>query len=181
MKTLKVISISLLVFLLIQMCTKDQFNIYLKDLESAKGISNNSDLNVDFYFALVDRENKPISSFQSGDSVFFYYLLKNNSDSELTYSRPNYELLDLLHFYKKDNPQDSQYHFIGKPTAYFTMNAVYKKIKPKSVVELGRIKINYYSNWPQMDPGSYYVGDSILLSINHYKITYKKRIYFDIH
>ena len=182
MKTIKGILIIVLIFILTPQCTKDSGDISLVgfELEKCQILNSNIGSDVDLYFALVNKKNEVINSFNSGDDISFKFYLKNNTSSDLTYSKPCSELLWPLHVYKQKDNQTGIYDFVGQPSMQCVMVAVYAKLKANSAVELGNIPINGDLQWPEMNSGSYYVGDSITLSINSQKITFSKRIYFDI-
>lgn len=162
-------------------CGKDPLTINLRDFDKGICQSNNTNYGVDLYFALVNNENKIIDSFRLGENASFKYYLMNNSDSEITYAEPCPELLDLLHVYKKNSVQENQYTFIGQPSMYCLAIGKFSKLKSKLAVEFNNIYINSDINWPEMKPGSYFVGDTIRLFINDKKFIYSKRVYFKIY
>lgn len=182
MKTTLYFAFILLTIILIQVgCSKDPIPIDLKDFEAEKCQSINNTSGVDLFFMLVNDDNQLIDSFRIGENVSFKYYLRNNTDNELTYMEPCSELLSLLNVYKKNPFQENQYNFIGRPSFVCVAMAKFTKLKAKTAIELGNISIKSDIKWPEMNPGSYYVGDSILLVVNDLKYIYTKRIYFNIY
>jgi len=162
-------------------CRKEPILFDLKNFEAEKCQSSNNIYGVDLFFMLVNDEDQIIDSFRLGESVSFKYYLKNNTDNELTYCEPCSELTSLLHVYEKDSSHENLYNFIGRPSINCVMVQKFSKLKANTFVELGNVSINSDLNWPQMNLGSFYVGDSILLVINDEKVIYSKRIYFKIY
>jgi len=129
---------------------------------------------------LADKNNMVIQTFEQGDTVVFNFYLKNQSDEEITYKSPCSEILDFLRVYKRvDNKEE--YNYIGKPSVNCTANVIIEKIGPNKTKLIGIVGLpSTPVIWPEMDSGSYYVGDTLRISVNDWYRNFISRLYFKI-
>ena len=123
---------------------------------------------------LVDENNEKIESFDEGDSVLFMFYLTNNMGREITYERPNAEILQFLEVFKEN--QDGDYIYIGHPYVYRPPILFIDTLDVNSTVLLGGVPVTDDFHWPDTSHGNYYVGDTLSISIddqrNHYQSYY---------
>jgi len=127
---------------------------------------------------LVNDNNVVIDTFEKGDSVLFKFYLTNNMGREVTYVRPSYEILNFLKVFKQNLNGD--YEYIGQPHANFVMVCIIDKINDNETKLLGGVPITNEFNWPEINPGNYYVGDTLKLTIDDERRHFESRIYFTI-
>jgi len=129
---------------------------------------------------LVDKNNTVIQTFEQGDTVVFNFYLKNQSDEEITYKRPCGELCNFLRVYKRVDDKE-EYNYIGKPSLNCTANIIIDKIGPNKTKLIGIVRLpSTIVIWPEMDSGSYYVGDTLRISVNDWYRNFISRLYFKI-
>jgi len=137
-----------------------------------------------FLVELVNNNNVMIDSFEKDDSVFFNYYLTNNMGREVSYVRPKGEILNFLKVFKQNF--EGEYEYIGKPSAFFSGLPIIKKIDDNetklisSVLFIASAQFTSEFNWPEMNSGNYYVGDTLKLTINNERYHFESRLYFKI-
>lgn len=132
---------------------------------------------IEFFVKLVNDKNVVIDTFEKGDSVLFKFYLINNMGREITYVR-NEGIMDFLTVHKKN--LKGEYEYIGNPSAIFAPVYIIEKIKDNETKLLGSIPTTNEFNWPEMNPGNYYVGDTLKLTIDDERRNFIQRIYFTI-
>ena len=118
------------------------------------------------------------SQFTQSDSLIFEFHLTNHTGIEATYLRPCGEFGDYLHIYHENN--EGNYVYYGRPEYYCAAVAVYLGISDNETILLGRIPWNTGHGWPEIEAGSYYVGDTLTLQINDKSHQFAERIFFEI-
>ncbi len=185
MKRFKCITYALIsIFLMADACNKEPHNDLPSNfqLKSCLCNKNPSSVNseVDLCFMLVNNKDQVCDSFRTGEILNFKFYLINNTDNEVKYQVPCYELTDLVHIYMKDSL--NKYTFIGAPEIRCVLWPYFDILKPHTTLDLGFLSTKDVDiNWPVLNPGSYYSGDSLRLGINNKKYTFYKRIYFKIY
>jgi len=129
-------------------------------------------------FKLTDEFGDSKSQFTRSDSLIFEFLLSNHTGNEATYLRPCSEFANYLHIYQEDPNGDFVYY--GRPEYNCVDVAVYLDISDGETVVIGRIPWDTDYGWPEMEPGRYYVGDTLSLMINDRIYEFEERIYFEI-
>jgi len=127
---------------------------------------------------LVNDNNVVIDTFEKGDSVLFKFYLTNLMGREVTYLRPNPEIIDFLKVFKQNFTGD--YEYLGQPHVAIPFIIIPEKIKDNEVKLLGSVPITSDFNWPEMNPGNYYVGDTLKITIDDERCHFESRIYFTI-
>ena len=127
---------------------------------------------------LVNDNNVVIDTFEKGDSVLFKFYLTNNMGREVTYVRPNSEILDFLKVFKQNFKGD--YEYISHPSIYGPPIYIIDKINENETKLLGSVPTTSEFHWPEMNPGNYYVGDTLKLTIDDERRHFIQRIYFTI-
>lgn len=133
---------------------------------------------IELLVELVNDNNEVKDTFNKGDSVFFSFYLINNMGREITYRRPGYELFEFLKVFKQNFKGD--YEYIGRPSVYFVPTNVIKKVNDTETKLIGSIPLIGDLNWPEMNTGNYYVGDTLNLYIDSERHQFESRIYFII-
>lgn len=133
---------------------------------------------IEVLIELVNENNLVIDTFEKGDSVLFKFYLTNNMGREVTYVRPNDGIMGYLKVYKKN--LEKEYEYIGHPWGYGPGVVIIEKINDKETKLLGSVPITSEFNWPEMNPGNYYVGDTFKITIDDERRHFESRIYFTI-
>jgi len=133
---------------------------------------------VEFFVKLVNDKDAVIDTFEKGDSVFFKFYLVNNMGREVTYIRPRTEIRDFLKVFRQNLSED--YEYIGIPNVIFAPVGIYEKvtINKNETKLIASVPIDF--TWPEMNPGNYYVGDTLKLKIDDERRYFIQRIYFTI-
>ena len=127
---------------------------------------------------LVDDNDVIIDTFEKSDSVLFKFYLINNKGREVTYVRPNDGIMGFLKVYKKS--LKGEYEYIGHPWVYWAPVVIIEKINDKETKLLGSAPTTSEFNWPEMNSGNYYVGDTFKITIDDERRHFESRIYFTI-
>lgn len=127
---------------------------------------------------LTDEFGVSKSQFTLNDSLILEFHLSNHTGYEATYLRPCSEFANYLHIYQEDPNGD--YIYYGRPEYNCIAVAVYIGFSDGETALLGRIPWDTDHGWPEIEPGRYYVGDTLFLSINDRRYEFEERIYFDI-
>jgi len=127
---------------------------------------------------LVNDNNVVIDTFEKGDSVLFNFYLTNNMGREVTYVRPNAEIIGFLKVFKQNFNGD--YEYIGQPHVAIAPVTIIDKINDNETKLLGGVPITNEFNWPEINPGNYYVGDTLKLTIDDERCHFESRVYFII-
>ena len=133
---------------------------------------------IEFLVELVNENNKVIDTFEKGDSVLFKFYLTNKMGRELIYERPDAAFFDFLETYKQNHK--GNYEYIGAPRVLMTGTLYLDTINDNEVKYLGAIPVTGEFNWPEMDQGNYYVGDTFKITIEGERNYFESRIYFTI-
>lgn len=127
---------------------------------------------------LADEFGVSKSQFTLNDSLIFEFLLSNHTGNEGTYLRPCSEFGNYLHIYQEDPNGD--YIYYGHPEYNCYAVAVFLGISDDETVLLGRTPWDTNHGWPEIEPGRYYVGDTLSLLINDVIHYFEDRIYFEV-
>jgi hypothetical protein len=133
---------------------------------------------IEFFVKLVNDNNEVINTFEKGDSILFKFYLKNNMGREVAYERPFSGIMDFLKVFKQN--LEGEYEYIGHPCAYSPSVVIIEKINDNETKLLGSVPTSSEFNWPEMNPGNYYVGDTLKLTIDDGRLNFIQRIYFTI-
>jgi hypothetical protein len=133
---------------------------------------------ISFEVSLVNDNNTPIESFEIGDSVTFLFYLTNNTSRDIWYSEPCTELYDFLKVHKLIS--DIEYSYIGKPGIPCAGVERQEQIKKNETGLVGSLPLTETWNWPNLDQGFYYVGDTFKINVNSEILYFTSRIYFEI-
>jgi hypothetical protein len=159
-KQVEVIALVLIILSILSSCKKDDPNDILVEIK------------------LTDEFGATTSQFTQSDSLIFEFHLANHTGIEATYLRPCHEFGEYLNIYRKDD--EGNYVFYGRPEYNCADVAVYLGISEYETILLGRIPWNTERGWPELELGSYYVGDTLSLMINDKMHDFYERIYFKI-
>jgi len=77
------------------------------------------------------------------------------------------------------NIDNGEYQYLGNPEIYCLTIGTSEKIKSGETKLIYRIPISG-PKWPEMEPGDYYVGDTLKLSIDDERSQFESRLYFTI-
>ena len=127
---------------------------------------------------LTDEFDVSRSQFTLNDSLIFEFFLSNHTGIEATYLRPCSEFSNYLHIYQKDPNGD--YIYYGRPEYNCVAVAEYLGISDEETVLIASIPWDADHGWPEIEPGRYYVGDTLSLMINDRIYRFEERIYFEI-
>lgn len=127
---------------------------------------------------LTDEFRATKSQFTQSDSLIFEFHLANHTGIEATYLRPCSEFADYLNIYRED--YQGNYVYYGRPEYNCVAVAVYVGISDDETFLIGRIPWSTDNGWPEIEPGKYYVGDTMSLMINDSRHDFIERIYFEI-
>ena len=156
----RIIALCLVILSILSGCKKDDPNDILVEIK------------------LIDEFGATKSQFTQSDSLIFEFHLANHTGLEATYLRPCGEFGDYLKIYREDDK--GNYVYYGRPEYYCVAVAVYLGISDNETILLGRIPWDTEHGWPEIEPGSYYVGDTLSLGINDEILDFYERIYFEI-
>lgn len=151
------------------------FIVILAIISSCK---KNDPNDISLEIKLTDEFGTAKNQFTQSDSLIFEFHLSNHTGIEATYLRPCSEFGDYLNIYREDD-QDN-YVYYGRPEYYCATVAVYLGISDDETFRIGRIPWSQDHGWPEIEPGKYYVGDTMSLMINDSRHEYIERIYFEI-
>ncbi len=150
-------------------------------LSMALGCEKEKPETIEMLVELVNENNEVIDTFKKGDNVFFKFYLINSIGREVSYVRPNYQILDFLNVYMQINKNSKEeYEYIGNPSAIFVSVCIIEKINDNETKLIASVPFINDFNWPEMEPGNYYVGDTLNLSIDSERHQFESRIYFTI-
>jgi len=138
----------------------------------------NSD-GVDLSIKLVNAQDQEISAFHYGDTVvYFKFTLYNNSSKSITIDRSStsFSCFSYLKVYM-ENPY-GKYEYIGRPSVAITLIYEPELLESNQKKIIDNIPIVRSLNWPDLNQGSYYVGDTLKLKIDNEYHNYYSRIYF---
>ena len=133
---------------------------------------------IDVEIKLVSDNDIEIDTFEEGDTVFFKFYLTNNLGRKVNYVRPTQEILNFLRVHKQDIEGD--YENIGQPSVFWADVSTIDSINDNETKLIGNVPIISDFNWPEMNSGNYYVGDSLRLTIDDELHSFNSRIYFTI-
>jgi len=127
---------------------------------------------------LVNDNDVVIDTFEKGDSVLFKFYLINHLGREVTYIRPLAEIMDFLKVNKQNI--NGEYEYIGHPWAAIPGINFIDTINNNETKLLGGVPTTSEFHWPEMNPGNYYVGDTLKITIEDERRHFESRIYFSI-
>ena len=84
----------------------------------------------------------------------------------------------ILKFYIEKN-DNGEYQYLGNPEIYCLTIGTSEKIKSGETKLIFLIPISG-PKWPEMELGNYYVGDTLILSIDSERHQFESRLYFTI-
>ena len=127
---------------------------------------------------LVDEFGDQTNEFSIDDSLIFEFYVSNFSGEVVTYLRPCGEFGDYLNIFRETS--SNTYSFYGRPVYYCPAIAIWDSIYDGEKRLVSRIPWVNGFEWPDKEPGNYYVGDTLSLNVKGDLLKTFKRIYFEI-
>ncbi len=157
---------------------KNILSILIVILTFTVGCEKNDPKYISIDCLLVDKSGHQRSEFSQGDSIIFGFYLSNFSGGVATYLRPCGEFGNYLNIYKEAS--GGEYIFYGRPIYYCPAVAIWDSIYDGERRLISRMPWIEKLEWPEREPGKYYVGDTLSLNVNSELLKTFKRIYFEI-